>query len=177
MFWAGDVGLLGKEPTPGWPWATLTSRPQRYKLHVFSWEGGDRGLFAAWGPSEAGGSCTQGGPGRVCSPTPALAAPHGWWESLSLPCRSARAEQTKIPGCSCLGQVQRRGNRLILSSFIQGVQPGPLCVPGFLPRHPPRSSGIPRQSLAHVPKRPQTRWNGLSTHTITLGSQAHGRHL
>lgn len=135
------------------------------------------GLCAAWGPSEAGSSCVQGGPGRVHASTPAPAGPHGWWEgSFPRVGQQVLSRQTS-QGALAWARSSGRGNRLILSSFIQGVKPGLICVPGFLPRHPPRSSGIPRQSLAHVPKCPQIWWNGLSTHTIILGSQAHGRHL
>lgn len=111
------------------------------------------------------------------APTPTPAAPHGRWEGSFSRVGQQVLSRQKPQGALARARSSGRGNRLILSSFIQGVKPGPICVPGFLPRHPPRSSGIPSQSLAHVPKCPQIWWNGLSTHTIILGSQAHGRHL
>lgn len=135
------------------------------------------GLCGVWGPSTAGSCCGQGGPGRVCTSTPSPAAPHGrWGGSLSHVGQQVLSRQ-KSQGALAWARSSGRGNTLILSSFFQGMKPGPICAPGFLPRHPPRSSGIPRQSLARVPKRPQIRWTGLSTHTTILGSQAHGRHV
>ena len=65
--------------------------------------GRGRGLCAAWGPSKAGSRCIGGAWQRLLTRSSSSARPGG---SLGRPSRSARAEQTKIPGCACLGQVQ-----------------------------------------------------------------------